>query len=244
MPYAADPRHTNALSLRVRQHPLQRYADAVLVRARGRRVLSQVRCRVAGNNDRDSGRSPYQLHATTPHTTKQSVARVSALLIGRVCVCLSDPARCNPVQPTRSFDDIASEAAMNPCQVVQADDLGKACTSIDVNNSRTGLPVLLKGFGVSNTAAAQLALMLERYETTRITSNLTANRTTTSPSGAGTSGRRLASVSGGGVVRVAVYTCPGGEEACPNDGTDGIPLCAQPYQGPMCSQCSVGYSLG
>ena len=147
---------------------------------------------------------------------------------------MSDPARCNPVQPTRSFDDIASEAAMNPCQVVQADDLGTACTSIDVNN--TGLPVLLKGFGVSKKAASQLALTLKSYDTTRITSNPTA-----SP---GAGGRRLASVSGGGVVRVAVYTCPGGEDACPNDGEDGIPLCGQPYDGPMCSQCSVGYSLG
>ena len=201
-----------------------------------------MRCRVAGNDDRE-GVLTNCMHRTP---TQQNEALLVCLLGDWpfACICLSDPARCNPVQPTRSFDDIASEAAMNPCQVVQADDLGTACTSIDVNNSRTGLPVLLKGFGVSNTAAAQLALTLERYETTRITSNPTANRTTTSPSGAGTSGRRLASVSGGGVVRVTVYTCPGGEEACSNDGTDGIPLCAQPYCGPMCSQCSVGYSLG
>ena len=142
--------------------------------------------------------------------------------------------------------------------MVQADDLGKSCTSIDVNN--TGLPVLLKGFGVSNAAASQLALTLDRYETAPTTGPTTspswatyapttksptsasptsASPTNSSPSGAG--GRRLASAIGGGVVRVAVYTCPGGEVACPNNGVDGMPLCAEPYAGPMCSQCSVGY---
>ena len=49
---------------------------------------------------------------------------------------------------------------------------------------------------------------------------------------------------GGDILRVAVYVCPGGKEACPNNGADGLPLCAQPYTGPMCSHCSAGYSLG
>ena len=51
----------------------------------------------------------------------------------------------------QGFDAIERATVNDACQEVASKDLGEACTAIDVNN--TGMPRLLKGFGVSQCAA-------------------------------------------------------------------------------------------
>ena len=51
----------------------------------------------------------------------------------------------------QSFDDVERATVNDACQEVASTDLGEACTAMDVNS--TGMPRLLKGFGVSQCVA-------------------------------------------------------------------------------------------